>query len=138
MIKTPDAIIDGMAQSCVDSMGDIFWDFAEHRDGHLGFSQPRQNAVNSVAATLYAFAASMESNQLCTTALRLEYREIISDVGENRDDQRIISALVDDADWTERGAREVLQLARMYGTSILRNALALAEAMDIEDGEAGL
>ena len=41
-------------------------------------------------------------------------------------------------DWTEQGAREVLQLARRYGTSILRNALALAAAMKIEDGRVGL
>ena len=41
-------------------------------------------------------------------------------------------------DWTEQGAREVLQLARRYGTSVLRNALALAAAMKIEDGNVGL
>ncbi len=46
--------------------------------------------------------------------------------------------LIEEAAWTDRGAHVVLQLAKYYGTSILRNALALAEAMDIEDGEAGL
>lgn len=40
--------------------------------------------------------------------------------------------------WTAQGARKVLQLARRYGTSILRSALALAAAMQIEDGNAGL
>jgi spore coat protein CotH len=59
-------------------------------------------------------------------------------VGKDAADETIIAALVRDGDWTEHGAREVVQLARKYGTSILRNALALASAMQIEDGEAGL
>ncbi len=56
-------------------------------------------------------------------------KTIIVRVGENATDDKIIAALVKDADWIEQGAREVLRLARMYGTSILRNALALASAM---------
>jgi hypothetical protein len=32
----------------------------------------------------------------------------------------------------------MIQLARQFGTSILRNAMALAEAIQIEDGNAGL
>ena len=73
-----------------------------------------------------------------TDVLLSEYQTIISNVGEDATDEAIIAALVRDSAWTEQGAREVLQLARKYGTSILRNALALASAMQIEDGEAGL
>lgn len=73
-----------------------------------------------------------------TEVLLSEYQTIIASVGANASDDAIIASLVRDADWTEQGAREVLQLARKYGTSILRNALALASAMQIEDGEAGL
>ncbi|TWT44551.1 hypothetical protein RAS1_09660 [Phycisphaerae bacterium RAS1] len=73
-----------------------------------------------------------------TDVLLSEYETIVADVGENVTDAAIIAALVRDGDWTEQGAREVLRLAQMYGTSILRNALALASAMQIEDGEAGL
>ncbi len=73
-----------------------------------------------------------------TDVLLSEYETIIARVGEDASSEAIIAALVHDADWTEQGAHEVLQLARKYGTSILRNALALASAMSIEDGEAGL
>ena len=73
-----------------------------------------------------------------TDTLLSEYDTMIARVGENASDEQIIAALVRDSAWTEQGAREVLELARKYGTSILRNALALAYAMQIEDGAAGL
>ncbi len=73
-----------------------------------------------------------------TDVLLSEYETIFASVGDDATDEAIIATLMRDADWTEQGAREVLQLARTYGTSILRNALALASAMQIEDGEAGL
>jgi len=63
---------------------------------------------------------------------------MISRVHVDASDERIIAAVARDSAWTEQGAREVLELARKYGTSILRNALALAYAMQIEDGAAGL
>lgn len=72
-----------------------------------------------------------------TEALQFEYETIIAKVGADAADEEIIAELVRAGEWTERGAREVLQLARKYGKSMLRNALALADAMDIEDGEAG-
>lgn len=77
-------------------------------------------------------------NELMTDTLLAEYETIIADLGAEATDDQIVRALVERADWTERGAHEVLQLARRYGTSILRNALALAQAMNIEDGDAGL
>lgn len=73
-----------------------------------------------------------------TDTLLAEYDTIIAGAGEDATDEQIVAALVGDSAWTEQGAREVLELARTYGTSILRNALALASAMQIEDGEAGL
>lgn len=75
---------------------------------------------------------------LITDSLVSEYDAMIARVGESATDEQLVAALVRDSAWTEQGAREVLQLARKYGTSILRNALALASAMQIEDGEAGL
>jgi len=77
-------------------------------------------------------------NELMTDTLLAEYETIITDLGAEATDEQIVRALVERGDWTEQGAREVLQLARRYGTSILRNALALAAAMQIEDGYAGL
>ena len=72
-----------------------------------------------------------------TDTLRAEYDTLIARLGETATDDQIVDSLVRDADWTEQGARQVLNLARMFGTSILRNALALAFAMGIEDGDAG-
>ena len=77
-------------------------------------------------------------NELMTETLLAEYEAIISDLDKDATDEQIVRSLVERGDWTEQGAHEVLQLARRYGTSILRNALALAEAMQIEDGNAGL
>ena len=54
------------------------------------------------------------------------------------DCQRLREALSADAEWTTRGAETILLLAKQYGTFVLRNALAMAIAMGIEDGEAGL
>lgn len=133
-----DAHIEKLADSCVHNMGDIFWDYQEVRDAPLGYAEPGRLAAEAVAATLREFALTMESNPIYTCSLRLEYREIISRIEGASDDRRVISMLIEEAAWTDRGARVVLQLAKDYGTSILRNALALAEAMDIEDGEAGL
>ncbi len=67
-----------------------------------------------------------------------EYDAIISDIPDIIDNAMLVRTLVERADWTEDGARELVRLARRYGTSILRNALALAEALGVEDGEAGM
>jgi len=45
--------------------------------------------------------------------------------------------LSETAEWTREGARHLASLARSYGSFMLRNALALAVATDIEDGELG-
>lgn len=76
--------------------------------------------------------------EIITDTFMAEYETIITEVSADATDDEIITALVREADWTERGAREVLQLARRHGTSILRNALALANAMHIEDGSSGM
>ena len=39
--------------------------------------------------------------------------------------------------WTREGAEVVTRLAREYGGFMLRNALAVAKVMDVEDGELG-
>ena len=40
-------------------------------------------------------------------------------------------------DWTEHGARAIITLANDYGAFMLRNALALAIALNKEDGDLG-
>ncbi|MCK4626982.1 MAG: hypothetical protein KAV00_16840 [Phycisphaerae bacterium] len=43
-----------------------------------------------------------------------------------------------EAGWTANGAYAIIHVAREYGTFVLRNALALAAALGIEDGTSGL
>lgn len=77
-------------------------------------------------------------SSVMTDVLVSEYEAIIDKLPEDATDDQIEAALVVDAEWTEVGARVVVMLARRYGTSILRNAVSLASAMKIEDGDAGL
>lgn len=45
--------------------------------------------------------------------------------------------LIRDAEWTPEAAAHLLRLARENGAFMLRNALAISLALDIEDGELG-
>ena len=45
--------------------------------------------------------------------------------------------LIRNGDWTPRAAEHLLQLARNYGSFMLRNALAISLALEIEDGDLG-
>ena len=54
------------------------------------------------------------------------------------DGNRLADHMVTDAEWTEPAAQCLIQVAVHYGSFILRNATALALAIDIEDGEGGL
>lgn len=77
-------------------------------------------------------------SSLVSDILISEYEDLISNLGTSAENEQIISALVQNHAWTERGATEIVKLSQMYGTAILRNALALAAALGIEDGESGL
>ncbi|HMD53243.1 MAG TPA: hypothetical protein VKJ65_01675 [Phycisphaerae bacterium] len=74
---------------------------------------------------------------LMTSILVDEYKTIIAELGPDATDDQVIRALVENADWTQAGAQALLALARNYGVFMLRNALALANAMQIHDGQAG-
>ena len=71
-----------------------------------------------------------------TAQLIAEYRTILGP-SDGRSDEGIQDVLVRGADWTAAGAKQLLQLARTYGSFMLSNALALSVALDIEDGTAG-
>ena len=77
-------------------------------------------------------------DNLLTENLLAEYETIVAELCDDPTDEDIIGALVVKAGWTRQGATAILMLSRVYGTAILRNALALANAMGIEDGESGL
>jgi len=51
--------------------------------------------------------------------------------------KRITLALSEQHDWSHAAAAALVALARDYGTFMLRNALALAVALEIEDGALG-
>ncbi len=63
----------------------------------------------------------------------------VAEDGDITDEQvdGLLNRLVTNADWTPTGASELVWLARRYGIFMLRNALALAVALRIEDGEGG-
>lgn len=73
--------------------------------------------------------------------LVLEYETLVlesTSPGDNNIDwKRLQGQLSDTAEWTEEGAVHLVNLSRSYGAFMLRNALALAVAAGIEDGELG-
>jgi hypothetical protein len=54
------------------------------------------------------------------------------------DEEEVAKILHDKHDWTDNGAKVVVDLAMKYGAFVLRNALALAIVLDVEDGSEGL
>ncbi|MFO7605843.1 MAG: hypothetical protein R6W72_06065 [Desulfurivibrionaceae bacterium] len=52
-------------------------------------------------------------------------------------DGEIMDLLVSKGEWSPGAAEHLLELATAYGSFMLRNALALSEALQIEDGELG-
>ena len=55
----------------------------------------------------------------------------------NLDIDSLVGILSGAHDWTDEGARAVVSLANQYGVFMLRNALALAIALNKEDGDLG-
>jgi hypothetical protein len=65
-----------------------------------------------------------------------EYRSLFDDAGSDTRGS-LEGVLMHEAEWTAEGAAHLLRLATEYGSFMLRNALAIALALDIEDGELG-
>ncbi len=66
-----------------------------------------------------------------------EYENLLKEMTDQEDSISITQALCRNADWTARGAQEILELVKNYGTFILRNALAVAVVLGVEDGNKG-
>jgi len=75
----------------------------------------------------------MEAGRYVDTLVQ-EYRDILVGMKEQSPDA-LAATLTAQADWTEAGARVLIQLVDDYGAFMLRNALALAEAFGKEDGD---
>ncbi len=73
-----------------------------------------------------------------------EYQTLMDEVNPDRqvgheiDWSAVAHKLEQDAEWTRRGVDHLTALARDYGSFVLRNALALALALHVEDGDLGL
>lgn len=70
------------------------------------------------------------------TSLVEEYRILLEDTRcvPSESQERILSC---EGDWSRQAASDLLRLARKYGSFMLRNALAISVALEIEDGELG-
>ena len=70
-----------------------------------------------------------------------EYEHTFTDIMQNQGMsdclpwERIQQRLSCSNGWTRGGAGEIIRLVREYGGFMLRNALAVAKVLDIEDGE---
>ena len=64
----------------------------------------------------------------------LLYESLPKNYRKKYNEEHIIANLTKAADWSGRGASEILSLANNYGAFILRNALAIAVALGKEDG----
>ena len=71
-----------------------------------------------------------------------EYRNLATiaatKISGDLSEEKLVGELTSSHDWTVQGAQQLVALAQQYGSFILRDALALAIALDIEDGELGL
>jgi len=65
-----------------------------------------------------------------------EYQALFEGVPRNRRGP-LENVLVHEGEWTPEAATHLLRLAQAYGSFMLRNALAISLALDIEDGELG-
>ena len=75
------------------------------------------------------------------TSAIAEYTDLVrsttSDPKTTIDRDAIVRKLSSEHDWTERGASVLVSLALDYGAFMLKNAHALAIALDKEDGDLG-
>ena len=80
----------------------------------------------------------MHQGKLLQSAIS-EYKSLASLTASktetNSCSKKLIRELRRDHDWTDGGARAMVMLANDYGTFMLRNALALAVALEKEDGD---
>lgn len=64
----------------------------------------------------------------------LEQATAVSARHISHDSDKVERLLVSEGEWTPRAAEHLLHLSKAYGSFMLRNALALALALEIEDG----
>ena len=83
----------------------------------------------------------MRTNDPPIENLLSEYETVVTEAGSPDSNQfweRLKGKLVTTGEWSNPAADHLVTLARDYGSFVLRNAYALALALDIEDGELGI
>jgi len=65
-----------------------------------------------------------------------EYQSTVEHFSKH-DNENLAQALTQDHDWSEEGARAIIDLANNYGSFMLKNALALSIVLGKEDGDLG-
>jgi len=82
--------------------------------------------------------ALMNETKLLESAVS-EYRGLLKPASRKHltrlDTHRLARNLSSEHDWIEQGAHTIVSLANDYGAFMLRNALALAIALNKEDGD---
>lgn len=63
-----------------------------------------------------------------------EYHVILEN---NNSVESLEEALIREGDWSAQAATHLLKLAKLYGSFMLRNALAISLVLEVEDGELG-
>lgn len=73
-----------------------------------------------------------------------EYKTLVKEITRNDDSSNqdismtaLHNALVINGEWTDKAAEQLILLSKNYGSFFLRNACALAAALNIEDGDLG-
>jgi len=70
--------------------------------------------------------------------IQSEYQSYVAEVTDKNNDidwDKLIELLCISGDWTRQGAEILVTIVQDYGSFILKNALALALATNIEDGK---
>lgn len=87
----------------------------------------------------------MRSESSDLTMLVDEYQTLVTETGTlnknyrpGGDLEKVKRWLIAHGEWTPRAAAEVVDLIETYGAFVLRNAAALAIALDVEDGRSDL
>ena len=83
----------------------------------------------------------MNTRELDARPLFSEYETLVAESITAPDGEidwaKLRCELVRTAEWTDVAAAHLVDLARSYGSFMLRNALALAVAAEVEDGALG-
>ncbi len=112
MNTTSDSRIDALAETCVDDMGDIFWDFDPSRDTAGQYTDPRRVALEAVKKAMGQLAQQVDASSVYPASLREEYKTLVAELPEHPTNRDILVALMSNSAWTERGGQEVVQLVR--------------------------